>query len=81
MKPEAAWRRWLDFALMLVGLDELANFEKRPAAEPAVRLEEVSAARAEQLNVGAPPAQPPWPSGVARAECEEPPPAPRGTSR
>ena len=55
MKRDAARRRWLDFVLMLVGLDELANFQRNPPAEPVVRLEEVSARRPEQVNVGAPP--------------------------
>ena len=77
MKPEAAWRRWLDFVLMLVGLDELANFQKRPAAEPAVRLDEVSARRPEQVNVGAPPAPPAWPPGVAGEGNRAPRSAPR----
>jgi hypothetical protein len=56
VRPEAAWRRWLDLALSLVGLDDLAVFQKRPASVPAVRLEEVSAARPEQVNLGEPPA-------------------------
>ncbi len=52
---EAVWRRWLDFTLMLVGLDEFANFQKRPAGTPAVQLDAVAARRPEQVNVGAPP--------------------------
>ena len=60
MKPDAAWRRWLDFALTLVGLDELAVFAKRPAAAvPAVWLEEQAAARPEQANLAPPPPAPP----------------------
>lgn len=66
MKPEAAWRRWLDFGLCVIGLDEFANFQKRPAGTSPVQLEPPYAVRPEQVNSGEPPSPPAWPLGVAR---------------
>lgn len=69
MKPDAAWRRRLDFVLCLLGLDELAVFQKRPAGSGAVHLDNPRSVRPEQVDVGEPPRPPRLPVMI-RPPCQ-----------